>query len=76
MIAEIGNNHNGSFELAQKLVDEAIWAGADCAKFQMRNLSLYRNQGVASDVKKDLDRNIHWIYSTGFNYHVTICSEF
>src|SRR5690242_19699074 len=33
IIAEIGNNHNGSMEAAKKLVDEAIGAGADCAKF-------------------------------------------
>lgn len=43
VIAEIGNNHNGSVELAMRLVDEAIAAGANCAKFQMRSMkSLYR----------------------------------
>jgi sialic acid synthase SpsE/sugar phosphate isomerase/epimerase len=55
IIAEIGNNHNGSFELACKLVDLAIDAGADCAKFQMRDLkSLYSNSGNANDAKADL----------------------
>lgn len=55
IIAEIGNNHNGSFELAKQLVDEAVAAGADCAKFQMRNLaSLYRNSGNANDAREDL----------------------
>ncbi len=44
VIAEIGNNHNGSIELAQRLVDLAREAGADCAKFQMRNMqALYRH---------------------------------
>ncbi|MEM9783126.1 MAG: N-acetylneuraminate synthase family protein, partial [Pseudomonadota bacterium] len=38
-IAEIGNNHNGSLELACRLVDEAAAAGAQCAKFQMRQMS-------------------------------------
>ena len=43
VIAEIGNNHNGSVELAKKLVDASIEAGADCAKFQLRNrAALYR----------------------------------
>lgn len=43
LIAEIGNNHNGSFELACKLAEEALIAGADCAKFQMRNMAeIYR----------------------------------
>jgi N-acetylneuraminate synthase len=39
IIAEIGNNHNGSIERAKKLVDQAVMAGADCAKFQLRDLS-------------------------------------
>lgn len=34
IIAEAGVNHNGSFELAKLLVDKAVWAGADCIKFQ------------------------------------------
>lgn len=37
-IAEIGNNHNGDFNLALRLIDEAAAAGADCAKFQMRDM--------------------------------------
>ncbi len=55
IIAEIGNNHNGSLELAKKLVDEAVAAGANCAKFQMRDLaSLYRNSGDSNDASEDL----------------------
>lgn len=34
IIAEAGVNHNGSFELAKKLIDAAAEAGADCVKFQ------------------------------------------
>lgn len=34
IIAEIGANHNGDLELAKKLIDQAVSAGADCAKFQ------------------------------------------
>lgn len=55
LIAEIGNNHNGSLELACRLVDEAVKAGADCVKFQMRNMrALYRNAGDASEASEDL----------------------
>lgn len=34
IIAEAGDNHNGSIELAYQLVDKAVEAGADCVKFQ------------------------------------------
>lgn len=34
IIAEAGDNHNGSFDLAVRLVDAAVQAGADCVKFQ------------------------------------------
>ena len=34
IIAEAGVNHNGSLELALRMVDEAQKAGADCIKFQ------------------------------------------
>lgn len=55
IIAEIGNNHNGSIELAKQLVDLAKEAGADCAKFQMRSMkALYRNSGDATDASADL----------------------
>ncbi|MFH0851497.1 MAG: N-acetylneuraminate synthase family protein [Candidatus Peregrinibacteria bacterium] len=55
LIAEIGINHNGDVKLAKRLVDLAKESGADCAKFQMRDMqSLYRNAGSASDVREDL----------------------
>jgi len=36
IIAEIGINHNGSLELAKKMIDGAIFAGCDAVKFQKR----------------------------------------
>ena len=54
IIAEIGNNHNGSVELAKKLVDLAIDAGVDCVKFQLRNrAALYRTKADGS-IAEDL----------------------
>lgn len=34
IIAEAGVNHNGSMELAKKLIDAAVYAGVDAVKFQ------------------------------------------
>src|SRR5215471_7666805 len=40
IIAEIGINHNGSLEIAKKLIDEAAGAGCDAVKFQKRTPEL------------------------------------
>ncbi|MCX8116432.1 MAG: N-acetylneuraminate synthase family protein [Desulfobacterota bacterium] len=46
VIAEIGINHNGSLELAKKLIDGALFAGCDAVKFQKRTpvLSVPKHQ--------------------------------
>ena len=55
IIAEIGINHNGSLDLARQMIEEAARAGANCAKFQMRNMeTLYHNAGDANDPKQNL----------------------
>ena len=36
IIAEIGINHNGSLEIAKRLIDASILSGCDYAKFQKR----------------------------------------
>jgi N-acetylneuraminate synthase len=47
VIAEIGNNHNGNFKMAIEMIDSAVDAGADCVKFQMRNMtSVYRKRSL------------------------------
>jgi sialic acid synthase SpsE/sugar phosphate isomerase/epimerase len=49
LIAEIGNNHNGDIALAKRLIDDAVRAGADCAKFQLRDMAALYGEGSTSE---------------------------
>ena len=40
IVAEAGVNHNGSLELAKKLIDAAVDAGANAVKFQKRSIEI------------------------------------
>jgi N-acetylneuraminate synthase len=40
VVAEIGINHNGSLDVARRLIDAAVLAGADAVKFQKRTPEL------------------------------------
>jgi len=40
IIAEIGINHNGSLDIAKKMIDGAVFAGCDAVKFQKRTPEL------------------------------------
>ena len=50
IIAEAGVNHNGSYELAKKLVEEAANAGADIVKFQTFKASNLVTENAAKAV--------------------------
>lgn len=39
IIGEVGLNHNGSLELAKKIIDSAVAAGCDAVKFQKRDVA-------------------------------------
>ena len=49
IVAEIGNNHEGSFSLAKKLIDEAAQAGVDAVKFQT-----YKSETRIPDLNHDI----------------------
>ena len=40
VIAEIGINHNGDMNLAKKMIDNSVDAGADAVKFQKRDINV------------------------------------
>lgn len=53
IIAEAGVNHNGSIELAKKLVDAAVDAGCDCVKFQtFKSENLVSKNAQKADYQK------------------------
>ena len=52
IIAEIGNNHEGSYNVACKLVKEAKKAGVDAVKFQTYDTKNYVNQSEQKRFKR------------------------
>jgi N-acetylneuraminate synthase len=63
VIAEIGINHNGSLELAKKLIDGAYLAGADAVKFQKRT-----PERCVPREQWDLPRDTPWGRMTYIDY--------
>jgi N-acetylneuraminate synthase len=63
VIAEIGINHNGSLEMARKLIDGAYLAGADAVKFQKRTPEL-----CVPKEQWNLERDTPWGRITYIDY--------
>lgn len=63
VIAEIGINHNGSLDVAKKLIDGAAFSGADAVKFQKRTpeLCVPRDQW-------EIERDTPWGRMTYIDY--------
>jgi N-acetylneuraminate synthase len=55
VIAEIGINHNGSLDIARKLIDGAYLAGAEAVKFQKRTPEL-----CVPKEQRNLERDTPW----------------
>ena len=67
IIAEIGINHNGSLDIAKKLIDEAVVAGCDAVKFQKRTPELCTPRD-----QWHLERDTPWGRMTYINYRKII----
>jgi N-acetylneuraminate synthase len=63
IIAEIGINHNGSVELAKKLIDASVHAGCDAVKFQKRTPEI-----CVPPEQREMRRSTPWGYITYMEY--------
>jgi len=63
IIGEIGINHNGSLEIAKKLIDVAKVAGCDAVKFQKRN-----PEEAVPEEYKNVTRETPWGIMTYLDY--------
>jgi N-acetylneuraminate synthase len=63
IIAEIGINHNGSIDVAKKLIDIAAVAGCDAVKFQKRNPDV-----CVPEHQKNVMRDTPWGTMTYLQY--------
>ena len=63
VIAEIGINHNGSMDIAKKLIDHAANAGCDAVKFQKRTPEL-----CVPEEQKNILRETPWGLITYLEY--------
>lgn len=70
IIAEIGINHNGSVDMAKKMIDIAVTTGCDAVKFQKRTIDIvYTEEELAKERKSvfgntngDLKRGLEFGY--------------
>lgn len=67
IIAEIGINHNGSLEIAKKLIDGAKSAGCDAVKFQKRTPEL-----CVPKEQRDIERETPWGRMTYMDYRYKV----
>jgi N-acetylneuraminate synthase len=67
VIAEIGINHNGDLEIAKRMIDAAVHAGADAVKFQKRTPEVC----TPPDQQKQM-RETPWGYITYLDYRYKV----
>lgn len=67
IIAEIGINHNGDLDIAKKIIDAAVHAGADAVKFQKRTPAV----STPLEQQKQM-RETPWGYITYLDYRYKV----
>jgi N-acetylneuraminate synthase len=67
VIAEIGINHNGDLDIAKRMIDAAVHAGADAVKFQKRTPDV-----ATPPNQKEQMRETPWGYITYLEYRYKV----
>lgn len=70
IIAEIGINHNGSLELAKKMIDIAVTTGCDAVKFQKRTIDVVYTPEELAKERKSVFGNTNGDLKRGLEFGV------
>ena len=70
IIAEIGINHNGSLDLAKKMIDIAVTTGCDAVKFQKRTVDVVYTPEELAKERKSVFGNTNGDLKRGLEFGV------
>ena len=70
IVAEIGINHNGSVELAKKMIDIAVTTGCDAVKFQKRTVDIVYTKEELAKERKSVFGNTNGDLKRGLEFGV------
>lgn len=68
IIAEIGINHNGSIDLAKKMIDIAVTTGCDAVKFQKRTINVVYTKEELDKERKSIFGNTNGDLKRGLEF--------
>ena len=68
IIAEIGINHNGSVDMAKKMIDIAVTTGCDAVKFQKRTIDIVYTKEELSKERKSVFGNTNGDLKRGLEF--------
>ncbi|ABB50406.1 N-acetylneuraminate synthase [Prochlorococcus marinus str. MIT 9312] len=75
LIAEIGINHNGSIDLAKKLIDQAVDCGCDAVKFQKRDINTVYSKEILDQARESPWGNTQREQKEGLEFSLTQYEE-
>ena len=68
IIAEIGINHNGSLDIAKKLIDMAVRCNCDSVKFQKRDIETVYSKEILDSYRESPWGNTQRLQKEGLEF--------